>query len=197
MADLKKAAENLKELGYTVHIFETKEAAADYLDSAIDQSTVGFGGCQTAQEMGLYERLGTHNEVHWHWVGGLEERIHSMNTKTYITSANALAESGEIINIDGAGNRVASTLFGHETVYFVIGRNKLAEDFDKALWRARNVAAPKRAASMGRKTPCAVNADKCYNCKSPDRICRGMSVLWAPMAGCEAEVILIDEDLGM
>ena len=72
MADLKKAAENLKELGYTVHIFETKEAAADYLDSAIDQSTVGFGGCQTAQEMGLYERLGTHNEVHWHWVGGLE-----------------------------------------------------------------------------------------------------------------------------
>ena len=197
MADLKKAAENLKQLGYIVHIFETKEAAADYLDSAIDQSTVGFGGCQTAQEMGLYERLGTHNEVHWHWVGGLEERIHSMNTKAYITSANALAESGEIINIDGAGNRVASTLFGHETVYFVIGRNKLAEDYDKALWRARNVAAPKRAQSMGKNTPCALKADRCYNCKSPERICRGLTVLWAPMMGTKAEILLIDEDLGM
>lgn len=197
MADLKKAAENLKQLGYTVHQFETKEAAADYLDSAIDQSTVGFGGCQTAQEMGLYDRLAAHNEVHWHWVGGPEERIHSMNTKAYITSANALAESGEIINIDGAGNRVASTLFGHETVYFVIGRNKLAEDYDKALWRARNVAAPKRAQSMGKNTPCAIKADRCYNCKSPERICRGLTVLWGPMMAGKTEILLIDEDLGM
>ena len=78
MADLKKAAENLKKLGYTVHLFETKEAAADYLDSAIDQSTVGFGGCQTAQQMGLYERLEKHNEVHWHWINGPEERKAAM-----------------------------------------------------------------------------------------------------------------------
>ena len=197
MADLKKAAENLKQLGYTVHLFETKEAAADYLDSAIDQSTVGFGGCQTAQEMGLYDRLGAHNEVHWHWVGGPEERIYSMNTKAYITSANALAETGEIINIDGAGNRVASTLFGHETVYFVIGRNKLAPTFDEALWRARNIAAPKNAQRLGKKTPCAIKADRCYNCKSPERICRGLTVLWGPMMAGKTEILLIDEDLGM
>jgi hypothetical protein len=197
MADIKKTAENLMAMGYTVQIFDTKEQAADYIDSAVDGVSVGIGGSQTVQVMGLYDRLAAHNEVYWHWINGMEDRKHAMATKVYLCSANALAESGEIVNIDGAGNRVASTLFGHEKVYFLVGRNKLTDDFDSALFRARNVAAPKRAASMGRKTPCAVNADKCYNCKSPDRICRGMTVLWAPMSGCEAEVILINEDLGM
>lgn len=197
MADIKKTAENLAAMGYTVQIFDTKEQAADYIDRAVDGVSVGIGGSQTVQVMGLYDRLAARNEVYWHWINGMEDRKPAMTTKVYLCSANALAETGEIVNIDGAGNRVASTLFGHEKVYFLVGRNKLTDDFDSALFRARNVAAPKRAASMGRKTPCAVNADKCYNCKSPDRICRGMSVLWAPMAGCEAEVILIDEDLGM
>ena len=197
MADIQKTAENLQKLGYTVQVFDAKESAADYLDGAIDQTTVGFGGCQTAQQMGLYERLEKHNEVHWHWINGPEERKAAMATKVYLTSANALAESGEIVNIDGAGNRVSSTLFGHEKVYFVVGRNKLAEDYDAALWRARNVAAPKRAQSMGKKTPCAIRADRCYDCKSPERICRGLAVLWGPMMGFETEIVLIDEDLGM
>ena len=197
MADIRKAAENLKKLGYAVQVFETKEQAADYLDTAIDGVTVGIGGSQTVQVMGLYDRLSTHNEVHWHWINGEGERKLAMNAQVYLTSANALAETGEIVNIDGAGNRVSSTLFGHEKVCFIVGRNKLAEDYDAALWRARNVAAPKRAASMGKKTPCAVKVDKCYDCKSPERICRGLTVLWAPMMGFETEIILIDEDLGM
>ena len=197
MADIRKAAENLKKRGYAVQVFETKEQAADYLDTAIDGVTVGIGGSQTVQVMGLYDRLSTHNEFHWHWINGEGERKLAMNAKVYLTSANALAETGEIVNIDGAGNRVSSTLFGHEKVCFIVGRNKLAEDYDAALWRARNVAAPKRAASMGKKTPCAVKVDKCYDCKSPERICRGLTVLWAPMMGFETEIILIDEDLGM
>ena len=115
----------------------------------------------------------------------------------YLTSANGLAETGEILNIDGAGNRVASTLYGHKKVYFVIGANKLAPTRDEALWRARNIAAPRNAQRLGKKTPCAVKGDKCYDCKSPDRICRGLVELWGPMMGMETEVILIGEDLGM
>lgn len=52
----------------------------------------------------------------------------------------------------------------------------------KALWRARNIAAPKNAQRLGVKTPCAVNGDRCYDCKSPQRICRGLVVLWRPSA---------------
>ena len=82
-------------------------------------------------------------------------------------------------------------------MYFAIGRNKLAPDYEKAVWRARNVAAPQRASQLGRKTPCAVKKDRCYDCKSPERICRGMTTLWGPMTGMEAEVLLIDADLGL
>ena len=190
--------ENLEKRGYTVKVFATGAEAAAYLNSEIDGVTVGIGGSGTVKNIGAYELLSEHNTVYWHWITEPNEaRRNAMNTDVYLTSVNALAESGEMVNIDGAGNRVASTLFGHKKLYFVIGRNKLAEDFDKALWRARNVAAPKRAQSMGKNTPCALKADRCYNCKSPERICRGLTVLWAPMMGTKAEILLIDEDLGM
>ena len=187
---------NLEERGIQVSIFATAAEAAAYLDSAIDGTTVGMGGSMTSKEMGLYDKLASHNEVFWHWVNGPDERIKAASAKVYVTSANGLAETGEIINIDGAGNRVASMLYGHEKVYFVIGKNKLAPTYEDALWRARNIAAPKNAQRLSTKTPCAVKADRCYDCKSPDRICRGMAVLWECIMGIEMEVVLIDEELG-
>ena len=188
---------NLEARGYTVKVFATGAEAAEYIDSVVDNTTVGIGGSMTIQSMGLYEKLSAHNEVHWHWVSGPEAHAQAALAQVYLTSANGLTEGGEIINIDGAGNRVASTLFGHQKVYFVIGKNKLAPTFEKALWRARNIAAPKNAQRLGKKTPCAVKGDRCYDCKSPDRICRGLVVNWGPMMGKEAEVILVDEELGL
>ena len=188
---------NLEARGFSVRTFATAAEAAAYLNEAIDGKTVGFGGSVTLQDMGLYELLGSHNEVHWHWVNGQEERKTAMGTQVYLSSANGLAETGEIINIDGSGNRVASTLYGHEKVYLVIGRNKLAPTYDEALWRARNIASPKNAQRLGRKTPCAVKGDRCYDCKSPERICRSLVVLWGPSVGGEVEIVLVDEDLGL
>ena len=196
MADLKKTAEALKKRGFAVQTFATGAEAAAYLDSAIDGKTVGFGGSVTTQQLGLYDLLASHNETHWHWVNGPTERPVAAACQIYITSANGLAETGEIINIDGAGNRVASTLFGHEKVYFVIGKNKVAPTYDEALWHARNVAAPKNAQRLNMKTPCAVKGDRCYDCKSPDRICRALVTLWGPVMGMPTEVILVDEELG-
>ncbi len=186
----------LKARGFTVRTFSSGAAAADYLDSAIDQTTVGVGGSVTIQELGLYDRLAAHNCVYWHWANGPAEREKAKDAKVYLTSVNGLAETGELINIDGNGNRVASTLYGHEKVYFVVGRNKLAPTYDEALWRARNIAAPKNAQRLGKKTPCAIKGDRCYDCKSPERICRGLAVLWGPITGMEMEVLLIDEELG-
>lgn len=196
MADFTKVEQALRQRGYTVRVFETG-GAADYLNSAIDGVSVGIGGSVTVQQLGLYDRLAEHNQVYWHWQGGPEQRAKAAEADVYLTSANGLAETGEILNIDGAGNRVASTLYGHKKVYFVIGANKLAPTRDEALWRARNIAAPRNAQRLGKKTPCAVKGDKCYDCKSPDRICRGLVELWGPMMGMETEVILIGEDLGM
>ena len=188
---------NLEARGFSVSTFSTAAEAAAYLDSAIDGTTVGIGGSMTVQQMGLHEKLAAHNEVHWHWTDGPEARAKAAHADVYITSANGITENGEVINIDGAGNRVASTLYGHKRVYFIIGRNKLAPTYDEALWRARNIAAPKNAQRLGKKTPCAVKGDRCYDCKSPDRICRGLVVLWGPSMGVETEIVLVDEDLGL
>ena len=198
MADFSKVKKSLEDRGYAVRTFASGAEAAAYLDGAIDGRTVGFGGSGTLDAIGVYERLEKHNTVIWHWKQPADEaRRAAMQTQVYLTSANALAETGEIVNIDGVGNRLAGTLYGHEKVYFVIGRNKLTPDYEQAVWRARNVAAPQRARQLGKKTPCAVKGDRCYNCKSPDRVCCGMTTLWAPMMGMEAEVLLIDEDLGL
>ena len=196
MADMERVRKNLEERGFQTSCFATAKEAADYLDAQIDGATVGIGGSMTIQAMGLSERLSKHNEVIWHWEGG--ELRRAMLADVYLTSVNGLAETGEIVNIDGNCNRVAASMFGPKRVYYVVGINKIAPDFEKALWRARNGAAPKNAQRLGKKTPCAVKADRCYDCKSPERICRGLSVLWRKPTGFEqAEVVLIEEELGM
>ena len=196
-----KAAASLREKGYKVVVCDTAMEAACYIDKEIDGKTVGFGGSVTVQELGLYDKLKTHNEVYSHAKipeGKTAEEIRNLagSADVYILSANGLSETGEIVNIDGACNRIASSCYGHEKVIFVIGKNKLCKSYDEAIYRARNIAAPKNAQRLGRKTPCAKNADKCYNCNSPERICRVLSVFWSkPMIG-EFEVVLINENLG-
>lgn len=196
MADIEKLRKNLEDRGIQSSYFATAQAAADYLDRQIDGTTVGIGGSMTVKAMGLYPRLSSHNRVVWHWEGGsLEE---AARTEVYLTSANGVAETGELVNIDGNCNRIASSVYGHKRVYFVVGINKIEPDYDRALWRARNVAAPKNAQRLGRKTPCAVKGDRCYDCKSPERICRGLSVIWGRPTPVEVmEVVLIGEELGM
>lgn len=198
MTDYSAVEQNLLARGYTVHTFSTGAEAAAYLNQAVDGVTVGIGGSATVRDLGLYESLSAHNTVTWHWKQeAAPARLAAMQTEVYLTSVNALAQTGELVNIDGSGNRVSATLFGHKKVYFLIGRNKLTADYDQAVWRARNIAAPQRAKQLQAKTPCAEKADRCYDCKSPGRICRGLVTLWGPMVSMEAEVLLIDEDLGL
>lgn len=189
----------LERLGYAVSCFAAGADAAAYLNEQIDGKTVGFGGSVTLRELGLFDSLSAHNTVNSHWnpLGGITDALReAAHTDVYLSSVNALAETGEIINIDGTGNRVSSMLYGHDKVYLVIGRNKIAPDYDRALWRARNIAAPKNAMRLGVKTPCAVQGDRCYNCRSPQRICRALVVLWECVKSCEIEIVLVDEDLG-
>ena len=199
MADIQKLTENLKKAGYLVSYYETGEQTAQALCSQIHGKTVGMGGSKTLEALGLYEKLGTDNQVFWHWKQPVAEaRANSAAAQIYLTSANGVAETGEIINIDGDGNRLAATLFGKEKVYILVGVNKIAPDFHSALHRARNVAAPLNARRLNRKTPCAMGEElKCYDCSSPERICKGMTVLWKKMGGVgECEVVLINEELG-
>ena len=187
---------NLEARGFAVTVCETAVDAAVYLNRAIDDKIVGIGGSITIKELDIHNKLVLHNEVYWHWLGGQTDRDLAAGADVYLVSANGLAETGEIVNIDGTGNRIASTMYGHEKVYFVIGRNKLAPTYEEALWRARNIAAPLNAKRLGRNTPC-VKTGRCHDCSSPERICGMLTVHWRAPAGMETEVILVNEDLGM
>lgn len=196
MADLEKTRSALEARGFQAQVFPGAQAASDYLNRVIDGTTAGFGGSVTLDAMGLFDTLSAHNTVYWHWKQGGEARHAAGEAEAYLTSANGIAETGEILNIDGSGNRVASMLYGHRRLFIVAGRNKIAPTYDEALWRARNIAAPKNAQRLKTATPCAAKGDRCYDCKSPQRICRGLAVLWAPMMGVQTEILLLDEDLG-
>ena len=176
----------LEKNGFTVQVFSTGEEASAYLNREIDGKTVGMGGSMTIAQLGLKESLSAHNTVFSHGFtpcGPKEVQALAANAEVYLLSANGIAAgTGEILNIDGTGNRA--------------GRNKISPKFHSALQRVRNVVAPKNAQRLGRKTPCAAKGDRCYDCDSPERICRGLAVHYRKMSSMDMEVILIDQELG-
>lgn len=198
VSDLKIAFEKK---GYKFRYFANAAEAADYLDQAIDSKTVGFGDSKTLFNMGLYEKLKTHNDVrspmHLKKDESFDECARKcVQTQIYLLSVNGASKQGEMVNIDGHGNRISCSLYGHEKVYFVFGVNKIEPTLEKAIWRARNIAAPINAKRLGYKTPCAERGDRCYDCNSPDRICNAMVLHLHKLSRCEVEVIIIGEKMG-
>lgn len=198
MSDWKKLTENLEKHGFTVHRFPTGAEAAEYINGALDGRTIGVGGSMTVRELGLYDLLSAHNEVHWHWTEeGPAAREAAIGAQVYLCSANAVSETGEIVNIDGVGNRVSATLYGHREVWMVVGANKITPDEASALRRARNVASPRNNRRTGKKTPCTASCDQCYDCQSPDRGCAALVILWRKPAGIQTmHIVLVEEELG-
>ena len=199
--DIKKAKSALERNGYQVTYFETREDAAIYINTSINGKYVGFGDSATLMSMRLFERLSSHNRVvdPQHCESGKDfnqTAKECLNADIFITSVNAISETGELVNIDAEGNRVAGSLFGHEKVYFVAGTNKLVSSLEEAIWRARNIAAPRNAMRLKLKTPCAKKADRCYDCSSPERICNGIMIHYKKMQNIKMEVVLINEDMG-
>ncbi len=191
-----KVKTQLEKNGFEVSVFETKEEASKYLNEKIDNCVVGSGGSTTVADLDLINSLKTHNTVYYN--GCCENAMQkAMSADVYLMSANAIAEdTGEILNIDAFGNRVASSLFGHKKVYMVAGKNKISSNFAEAYSRLRNVVAPKNAKRLNKKTPCAKNADRCYNCDSPDRICNALVVHYKKVSSMDMEIVLVNENLG-
>ena len=178
---LDTAVKNLTNHGFSVRVFKTQQEAVSAISQELSGRTMGFGGSVTLQELGLFEA-----------------REEAASAQVYMTSANAISETGEIVNIDGTGNRVAAMLYGHEALYIIAGTSKLTPDLPSAIERARNIAAPLNARRLSCKTPCALSEPmRCHDCGSPDRICNGFVTLARPCGGIgKTHVILIEEKLG-
>lgn len=196
---LEQIGVRLFERGFIPHIAKNKDDARLLALEIIGRDSVGFGGSVTLEEIGLYDALcAAGNDVYslWHSDDPAQARTAAAHADCYVSSANALSKDGIIINIDGYGNRVAATFQGPRRVIFVIGRNKIAEDLESGVRRAKDVASPLNAKRLGKKTPC-VAAGKCMDCNSPERICKVTTLMEGPSHHVEqAHVILVDEDLG-
>ena len=191
---------NLNKHGFIASLYENREEALKYLLSIIPtDASVGFGGSQTVIEIGLPELLIKRGNTVYHrsYTDMDVEEIYKKSAVAdfYIASANALTEEGEIINIDGRGNRVSAMIYGAKNVIFVAGTNKITKDIASGIERTRNISSPKNCVRLNKKTPCAVTG-KCERCNSPDTICRATVIHHHPTAAQKAFVVVINETLG-
>ncbi len=192
--ELKKTFENRR---FKTCFFETKEEAAQYLVQNIQGESVALGGSVTLAQMGIYKLLGEKNSIVAHGVIPGENTIaFARGANVYISSVNALSKSGEIVNIDGTGNRISMMAYGPKRLYLVVGKNKIVDTLQGAIDRAKNIAAPLNAQRLKRNTPCAINGDKCYNCDSADRICNATLILERPTSLISVEIIFVNENMG-
>jgi len=186
---LKRTAEILKERGYDVFLVENREEAKNIVLKLIpENATVGIGGSITIREIGVIEELEKRgNKVIHHWKEGLspeedlEIRRQELISDVFLSSVNALTFSGEIVNMEAIGNRVAAQIFGPKKVIVVVGRNKLVINLETAIWRIKNVVTPLNARRLRLELPCAEEG-YCVDCNHPKRICRITTILEAPPA---------------
>ena len=126
----------------------------------------------------------------------LERRRQSLLVDLFITGTNAVTRSGELVNLDMIGNRVAGITFGPRNVVVMVGRNKIVEDLDAAIERIKDYAAPTNAMRLNKKTPCA-KTSVCEECKSPERICNSWTITQKSFPKGRIKVVLINENLGL
>ena len=188
-----------------VYYPSAEEALVGVLGLVPEGASVGLGGSVTLREMGLVDALEARGvEVANHWKAGREgaspeevmkvRRAH-INSDVFITSTNAVTETGELVNIDGTGQRVAAMIFGPKKVVVVAGVNKITEDLEEGLWRASNIAAPMNARRLHPKTPCAVTGE-CSDCVVPGRICGITTIIHRRPRQTPFTVVLVGEKLG-
>lgn len=178
------------------------EAKAKVNELIPDGANVTWGGTMTVRDMDIPQMLqerGTLKVWDRDKVETPEEKqemyLRAFQADYYLSSANAITEDGVIVNIDGNGNRVAAITWGPQHVIFVVGMNKVAQDPEAALKRARSTAAPINAARFDIQTPCQLDG-QCHNCNSPQSICNYIHFLRNSSKPGRIIVILVGENLG-
>ena len=177
---------------------EDKEAALKQALKLIEEnSTISMGGCMSAKEIGLVQALqeGNYQYLDRSKMESREGLLAAYDSDVFLSSANAMTSDGILVNIDGNSNRVSCIAQGPKKVIFIVGMNKVCDDLDSAMKRARNVAAPINAQRFEVKTPCK-ETGKCFDCKSPDTICCQFLITRYSRHTGRIHVILVNDNLG-
>ncbi len=188
----------LQSRNMTGYYAEDREAALKQALKLIEEnSTISMGGCMSAHEIGLVQALqeGNYQYLDRSKMEPREGLLAAYDSDVFLSSANAMTSDGILVNIDGNSNRVSCIAQGPKKVIFIVGMNKVCDDLDSAMKRARNVAAPINAQRFEVKTPCK-ETGKCFDCKSPDTICCQFLITRYSRHTGRIHVILVNDNLG-
>ena len=181
---------------------DAESALQKLLEWVPQEDTVAWGGSQTLDELGAQAKLRARGQklIDRDTAKTAEERnalMHAaLSADTFLMSSNAITEDGQLVNMDGNGNRVAALIYGPKSVIIVAGLNKVAKDLNAAIARVRGNAAPTNAQRFPVNTPCKITGE-CADCKSIDCICANMVITRVSRPAGKVKVILVGENLGM
>ncbi len=167
-------------------------------------TSISWGGSMTFVGTGLYDALKDRSDLtvidtydrSLPAEESIERRRRALTVDLFITSTNAITETGQLVNLDMIGNRIAALVFGPKQVVLFVGRNKLTADLDAAMFRVKNYVAPVNAMRLDKKTPC-VKTSFCEECNSPGRICNAWTITEKSFPKGRIKIILINEDMGL
>lgn len=212
MINLKNVAAALEKNGFKASVAYNANAAVEMVLDMLEREnpkTVAAGSSQTLRNTGIYNLLRNSSGIQFVDTGANTGAMYEapgaealkklkevgLNSDMFFCSANAVVEDGRLVNLDFAGNRVSSFIFGPKRVVVVAGRNKIVPDLETAFARVKKIA-PTIVKMLGVKPPCA-KAGVCIDCDHPERIC----CTWVLSAHCwpkgRIHVILVDEELGL
>jgi L-lactate utilization protein LutB len=205
LADLKT---ELEVNNFEVFVADTPEQARDLVVRDIipelAPKTVSWGGSMTVVDSGLYDALKDRKDLEMidtldktvSREESIERRRQALLVDLFITGTNAVTETGQLVNLDMIGNRVAGITFGPKNVIILVGRNKIVPELDEAMYRIKDYAAPANAMRLAKKTPCT-KTSVCEECRSPNRICNHWAITEKSFPKGRIKVVLINADMGL
>ncbi len=204
LGDLKNSLEaNNFEVYLAESSVQAKEIVLEKIIPEIDAKSISWGGSKTFVDSGLYDAL--KQEASLNVLDTFEKDVKSdemlqrrreaLLADLFITGTNAVTETGELVNLDMIGNRIAAITFGPRHVIILVGRNKIVPDVQEAMVRIKNYTAPVNIMRLEKKTPC-LKSSVCEDCTSPERICNTWTITEKSFPKGRVKVVLINEDLG-
>ncbi len=197
------AIKSLEKKHYTVFHVSTREEALKTVMAMIPKgSRVGIGGSMTIQQLGVLQALNSGDYTFYNQYKmdltpdeAYEIRGKGLTADYYVTGTNAITMNGELINLDGLGNRVAGITYGPKKVIIVVGINKFVADIEEGINRVKNYAAVLNCKRLNLKTPC-LETGKCEDCTSPERICNHLLITQCQRKDGRVTIVIVGEELG-
>ena len=204
---LEMVKEKLEKNNFEVFLAETAEDAKNIalndIIPELDVKSVSWGGSMTFVSTGLFHAL--KDDKHLKVLNVFDQKLSreellelrrkSLTVDLYITGTNAVTEDGQLVNLDMMGNRIGGITFGPKNVIIFVGRNKICNDLEDAMFRIKNIAAPVNTMNLDKKTPCR-KTGFCQDCSSPDRICNTWCISEKCFPAKRIKIVLINQDLG-